>query len=823
VVLWPVAGSAVATDLASAAILATNSLFLHKAVAVSGDVVGNDASAGPTLYTGFEVNLDRDTRITGNVAGDSVRVDQGGSITGSLAYNNRAGTGTAGSLVTPLALPVFPLLPTFQTANPRDSAADVAVAPLETRVLPAGDYGAVTVALGGTLIFSGGRYDLRSLDAVGTSCNVLPCRSFLAAGPVDIRIVGKLSTGVRARFGPASGSGVANRDVVVYVGGINGTTGALQATPAAVGIGRASSVGATIYAPEGRIAVERESAITGALLARDIDVDQGSTVTVASYFTNRPPTADPQSVLTSGAAPLLVTLTGSDPEGAALSFAIVTPPTQGALGAVTTTSGTSADVTYTPATGGNVPDSFTFSVADPFGATGMAVVRINPDDNPDAPPPPPPTTVVATDVADTGIANRSLTVTLRGNAPAGVALSFSIVSSSGPASGSLGALVNGSEVPQRTATTLYTPATDFTGTDAFQFQACGVIGGTPVCDVGDVTLTVVPPPSEPGELAADQTVETFTGRAVQIGLAGSQSAAASAVASTRRRITGKAVVTGGAAICGNVADADDDGLGDNHNVLPGTAPVFVSAAVGQSGGGAGSNGTVRIEIEWDVSSLAGAGTITAASVLLNTHRCTIDSLDTSFFAAAGGNGTLEDADYQTAATAVPGAVMPVPSTIELPVGADGTFSFDVTSSLASAVASDATFYTVQGRVDEGQAGPARGLEVRSSATSNLFSFLEPQLTVDTATSSSTVTYEILSLPAVGALRDSLGAPITDVPTTLPSSRVSYLPPVGFLGTVSFGFRATAGPTSDVGLITVSVVPGQCDRDPSFCDDGRDGG
>jgi hypothetical protein len=59
-----------------------------------------------------------------------------------------------------------------------------------------------------------------------------------------------------------------------------------------------------------------------------------------------------------------------------------------------------------------------------------------------------------------------------------------------------------------------------------------------------------------------------------------------------------------------------------------------------------------------------------------------------------------------------------------------------------------------------------------------------------------------------------------VPTTLPSSRISYTPATGFLGDDGFDFRATSGATVDTGRITVHVRLGECSKDPSFCDDGR---
>src|SRR5256885_15973687 len=56
-----------------------------------------------------------------------------------------------------------------------------------------------------------------------------------------------------------------------------------------------------------------------------------------------------------------------------------------------------------------------------------------------------------------------------------------------------------------------------------------------------------------------------------------------------------------------------------HDALP-ISPALMSAGVGQSGG-AGSNGTMRMEMEWDVTNFAGsAATLQSATVLLHTNR-----------------------------------------------------------------------------------------------------------------------------------------------------------------------------------------------------------
>ena len=280
------------------------------------------------------------------------------------------------------------------------------------------------------------------------------------------------------------------------------------------------------------------------------------------------------------------------------------------------------------------------------------------------------------------------------------------------------------------------------------------------------------------------------------------------------------------AVAGNVADADEDGFGDNKNNLPGSTPGLISAGVNVSGG-AGSNGTVRIHIEWDVSNIGTEDDVTSAQVTLNTHRGTVDSLDTVLSAGIlFGNGALDNSDFETFLQAFPpegagtAATMPVPS--GMAVGSDGTFSFDVTTQLKEALQTGLGFFTIQGRVLNefnlvGGTTFARGLEVRSSATGNLTLGLEPQLAVDT--SFVAPVYTITSLPLNGTLTDSTGTAITATPTVLADPNLTYTGSLGFFGAVSFSYEA-AGAIVDTGIVTVTVVELDCLLTVLGCDDGR---
>jgi autotransporter-associated beta strand protein len=88
---------------------------------------------------------------------------------------------------------------------------------------------------------------------------------------------------------------------------------------------------------------------------------------------NSPPLANSQSIPASKATPTPVTLTATDPEAYALSYAITTPPANGTL------TGTAPYLVYTSALGYSGPDSFTFKVTDSGGLTSSATVTITVD------------------------------------------------------------------------------------------------------------------------------------------------------------------------------------------------------------------------------------------------------------------------------------------------------------------------------------------------------------------------------------------------------------------------------------------------------------
>lgn len=179
---------------------------------------------------------------------------------------------------------------------------------------------------------------------------------------------------------------------------------------------------------------------------------------------NHPPVAEPQSVSLDENTSLAITLTGSDPDGDALSYVIVSGPTNGTL------TGTAPNLSYHPNTDYSGPDAFTFKVNDGQVDSAVALVSIAVHAV-NLPPVANPQTVSVA-------ANASVPITLTGSDPDGDSLSFVIVA--GPTNGTL----------TGTAPNLsYQPAANYSGPDAFLFKVNdGQLDSAPAL----VSITVLP-------------------------------------------------------------------------------------------------------------------------------------------------------------------------------------------------------------------------------------------------------------------------------------------------------------------------------------------
>src|SRR5262249_21948082 len=91
---------------------------------------------------------------------------------------------------------------------------------------------------------------------------------------------------------------------------------------------------------------------------------------MVTQASNGAPTAHGQAVTTPEDTPRAITLSGSDPGGRSLSYAVVAGPSRGSL------SGTAPNLVYTPAPNFNGVDSFTFKASNGSAESQPAVVFI---------------------------------------------------------------------------------------------------------------------------------------------------------------------------------------------------------------------------------------------------------------------------------------------------------------------------------------------------------------------------------------------------------------------------------------------------------------
>jgi Big-like domain-containing protein/hemolysin type calcium-binding protein len=198
---------------------------------------------------------------------------------------------------------------------------------------------------------------------------------------------------------------------------------------------------------------------------------------------NRPPTATEQHVTTAEDSSLGITLTGDDPDGDALSFAVGEQPSNGTL------SGTGPNLTYAPARDFNGSDSFTFTARDKKGVSAPARVRIDVTEVNDTPKAK--ADDFAAGVAESTVIPGALVLwnDLAGPAnEAGQTLEVGGVATTPDSHGAVG-LADGSIV--------YTPDEGFSGTATIGYTLCdkGTTNARPdpLCDShGSVTLFVTP-------------------------------------------------------------------------------------------------------------------------------------------------------------------------------------------------------------------------------------------------------------------------------------------------------------------------------------------
>ncbi|QDG53115.1 tandem-95 repeat protein [Persicimonas caeni] len=284
-------------------------------------------------------------------------------------------------------------------------------------------------------------------------------------------VVTAVAAGGTATISATSGTATATADITVTERAVaavevspqldtveEGNTTTLSATPLAIDGSALSGRTVTWSSDDATIAsVDTQGVVTGqapgyTLIRATVDAKTGlaAVQVTSSAAPNNAPSATAASLSTDEDTPLVLTLSGTDPDGDTLSYSLITLPKDGTLTGLDTATG---DVTYVPDADFNGSDSFTFKVTDGAGASGSATVSLTVNAVNDAP--------VATDDADTTVEDTAVTVDVLANDSDVEGDTLSVAIDTQPSHGSV--TVNGDE------TITYTPDADYVGADSFTY------------------------------------------------------------------------------------------------------------------------------------------------------------------------------------------------------------------------------------------------------------------------------------------------------------------------------------------------------------------
>lgn len=254
------------------AVFAEHSAAIGYRTEINGDLAAKTSQTGSFVSGNSEITINTRVTINGNVLGDSVQIGWRSSVNGDVHYNelNKNNVTISGNEYTPIQLPLAAPCLSFPTITPGADSYTANVNQLV--VLSPGAFDSITLNAGwnkstfSTLQLEPGLYEINSLNL--GSYSRLEC-----LGPCEIRIKNKLSIGYSAYFGVQPGSQINEKDIKVYVEGVNGADGMLQSNPPAVWIQAYSDVYANIVAPNGTIRGDYRSKVFGALIGKWVDLN----------------------------------------------------------------------------------------------------------------------------------------------------------------------------------------------------------------------------------------------------------------------------------------------------------------------------------------------------------------------------------------------------------------------------------------------------------------------------------------------------------------------------------------------------------------------
>jgi len=228
---------------------------------VTGCSVGVENTTGPFLGGGAAAYFNSGATIqsTQTLYAYSTYLNSGVSL-GPIDTHTILGNpgSTHGAVSTFPAMPAPPALPSATAGS-----TGVTLNSGQSRTLAAGAYGSVNV--NGTLSLTGGTYVFSSLTInSGGSVSV--------SAATTLSITGSGNFGSNAYLGPASGSGLTAKSLVLY---FNGSSG--------INLNSGATIQALVVATNAKVTVNTAS-FTGAIAAAQVVMNSGSTVTCQDGF-----------------------------------------------------------------------------------------------------------------------------------------------------------------------------------------------------------------------------------------------------------------------------------------------------------------------------------------------------------------------------------------------------------------------------------------------------------------------------------------------------------------------------------------------------------